>query len=181
MIKYFMNDSKRSIIIYSMLIVFTILLGICIRNVLFTFVIVEGNSMSPTMNDGDIIFINKWSKKFKANDIVIFKINDFKDLILIKRIIGPAHSRVYIDNFRVYLNDQLLSEKKMLWNFDAFECRYSSLLKSAASEVIVLGDNRCNSFDSRAFGSIPEKNILGKVITIIPLTKLFSFSVKNDL
>ncbi|MDO9183538.1 MAG: signal peptidase I [Bacteriovorax sp.] len=154
--------------------VIAILIGLGIRTYVLSARFVEGDSMSPTIHEGDLVLVNMWSKNFELGNIVIFKTANTK-MILIKRIVANPNSAIFIENFKLYRNKILVPEDlqyTLSWDKDAFECRFSNIQKSAANEFLVLGDNRCYSADSRVFGGVPTKNILGKVLINLKLSSL---------
>lgn len=127
-----------------------------------------GNSMSPTILDGDGILINKVSYAFhepERFDVIIFepKIANVSEYY-IKRIIGlPGETFQIVDGY-VYINGEKLEDPYFT------EAIYNAGLATDAitlgyDEYFVLGDNRNNSEDSRFsnVGNIRKKEILGKI------------------
>lgn len=107
---------------------------------------IKGNSMNPALNDGDIVVLNKtayWFKKPSPGDIVAFK-KDGK--ILIKRVYDNIDFLKLYD-YNVVETDSTLSAER-----------------NTEGEIFVLGDNPSESVDSRQFGSVKSKEILGKII-----------------
>lgn len=138
---------------------------------------VVGPSMQPTLNNGDVIILNKISYKFtniKRKDIV--SLYDEESKYLIKRIIGlPGEYIEYKDN-KLYVNNGLINEdylkENMPTNFKLTDLGYNKIPEDM---YLVLGDNRSNSLDSRdpKLGLVHKKNILGKVsFRIWPLNKI---------
>jgi signal peptidase I len=164
------------------------LLGFATRTYFFSIRMVEGNSMNPTLHDGDFVLVNMWSRDFSQGDIAIFRPQG-SPITLIKRIMAKPESIFYIDDYTVYINQGPLGGKKNAlkdaislvpesvegkkyftqWKLDTIDCRYSDILRSKKDEFIMIGDNRCESSDSRVFGPIPRKEMVGKII------KSFSF------
>ncbi len=107
----------------------------------FHFIIVRGNSMYPTLEQGNIL-LGKKMKCIKTGDIVTFK----KDYTMIKRIIAREGDIVKISNRRLYINNTLLSN---------YYCKTNDMvMKINKNEFFVLGDNPNDSYDSRDFGVV---------------------------
>lgn len=138
---------------------------------------VVGPSMSPTLKDGDIVILNKFSYKFndiKRGDIVSLNYADTK--YLIKRVIGLPGEYVAIKDNKVYIGDKILKEYYLkdveMKDFTLNDLGYDVIPKN---KYLVLGDNRGNSLDSRdqKVGLIDKKDIVGKVkLRIWPLNKM---------
>lgn len=133
---------------------------------------VEGQSMMPRLYDQDRIFVNKFiyplrewlgdKQPIKRGDIVVLLFPDDPSKSYIKRVVGLPGEDVQIANGRLYING-LLTEEPYL------EAQYLSNDTSGPIHVkehhyFVLGDNRRNSSDSRAWGFVPEKYIYGKAV-----------------
>ncbi len=126
---------------------------------------VVGPSMEPNYKSGDLLFLNKISYRFKEPrlfDVVVIANDDTK--YMIKRIIGlPGDTIEYKDN-KLYINGEVTKE---YFNISGVTKDFS--LEQFDYEVIpegyyfVLGDNRENSKDSRVYGLISRKDIIGKV------------------
>ncbi|MBP3766299.1 MAG: signal peptidase I [Bacilli bacterium] len=148
---------------------------------LFIFVVgidqVVGPSMNPTLKEGDVIIVNKLLYRFKdikRNDIVVLS-QDEKHMI--KRVVGlPGDNIEYIDNY-LYVNGKKYKEpfiKDVITeDFSLKDLGYDKIPKDM---YLVLGDNRENSRDSRNYGLINKKQIIGKTfIRIWPLKKIKLF------
>jgi len=130
---------------------------------------VSGQSMYPTFNDGQYILTNIVFLNFegpKLGDTVVFKAPNDPEKDFIKRIIGIEGDRIYIKDGKVYRNGKLLDESAYL-KPDLFTGPEAFLAEREEVTVppdsyFVLGDNRPHSADSREWGFIPIKNIIGK-------------------
>ena len=132
--------------------------------------IVDGNSMFPTLKDGDHLIIFNLQKSFNRFDIVVFNsdINDKE--FLIKRVIGLPGENVKIDRGgKIYINDELLETDR--YAADTTEDPGLALYDNGGvdlgeDEYFVMGDNRNRSEDSRfaPVGNIKRSEIAGRVI-----------------
>lgn len=135
---------------------------------------VVGPSMSKTLNNKDIIIIDKLSYRFsepKRFDIISFEYAETK--YLIKRIIGlPGEHIKYVDGI-LYINDIKYEDKNSLNEItDDFDIKSLGFDVIPDDMYLVLGDNRTNSLDGRSkkVGLIRKEDIIGKsLIRIWPL------------
>ena len=154
---------------------------------------VEGASMSPTLESGQYLIVNKlayvdldfvrlsklipiWrvtdledNHNVRApvrGEIVVFRFPDpnpdNRKRDFVKRVIGIPGDKIEIVNGVVWVNEEPLHEVYLLFR-DTFNLD-ERILKE--SHYFVLGDNRVGSKDSRAWGAVPEENILGKVWSV---------------
>ena len=157
-IKEFIKDTSKYIIVA--LFVLTIMIYVVSLQQ------VVGPSMSTTLNENNIIIIDKLSYRFskpKRYDIISFEYAETK--YLIKRIIGlPGEHIKYIDGV-LYINDQPFEDKNNLNEVtDDFDLKKLGFDVIPDDMYLVLGDNRGNSLDSRStkVGLIRKKDIIGK-------------------
>ena len=132
---------------------------------------IYGSSMTPTLQDGEIVFSVKTSD-FAPGDIVAFYYNN---KILIKRVIcGPA-DWVNIDgDGTVYVNGTVLDEPYLVEQALG-DCNIELPYQVPDGKVFVMGDHRSTSVDSRntAVGCVAQEQIVGKIIfRIWPLNRL---------
>ena len=138
---------------------------------------VVGPSMSPNLENNDILILDKISYKFKQikrGDIVSLYYADTK--YLIKRVIGLPGERVEFHNNNLYINNELIEENYLqnvvTEDFALDELGYATI---PSDMYLVLGDNRENSLDSRdpEVGLVKKDDIIGKVrLRIWPLNKI---------
>jgi signal peptidase I len=126
---------------------------------------VVGTSMIPALGKGIKVTVDKKAyekSQPQRGDIIAFK--DDSGNALIKRVIGLPGETVEIKDKKVYIGGNELSEG-YLYERDSTETVVNASWVVPAKSVFVMGDNRASSKDSREFGSIPVKNIIGKVIS----------------
>ena len=150
-----------------------LVLVIIIKQFVITPVMVDGDSMLPTLKDKDIMILNRIKYKYsdiKRFDIVV--IHDH-DTYIIKRVIGLPGDKIKYKNDKLYVNNKLVKENfshALTQDYNIKELGESTVPKD---NYFVVGDNRINSLDSRTIGFIPKKEILGKTrLTILPLSRL---------
>ena len=162
-----MNKKKKEIIEYIVLIVVILL----IRTYLFVPIMVSGNSMVPTLNNGDVMILNKFS--YLVNDIKRFDIVvvDYENEYIIKRVIGLPGDYVEYKNDILYVNGKKIKEEYDREYTEDFNLNDLNIEKIPNNYYLVLGDNRPISKDSRKIGLIDKKNIKGTTNFI-----LFPFS-----
>lgn len=146
--------------------IIVIVVVVFIRTFIVTPVKVNGTSMYPTLDGGEIMLLNKLGK-IDRYDIVVLKIDAENDN-LIKRIIGLPGETVEIKDNKVYINDKEFEDSfgyGITYNIDK--------VTLGDDEYFVLGDNRIVSLDSRVFGKIKKKDIKGTTNFIIyPFKKI---------
>ncbi len=130
---------------------------------------IKGNSMEPNLHNNEYILTDKISYRFsepKRGDIIIFKAPNNPEVDYIKRIIGLPGERVKIQNGQVYINGKILNEPyiKDLTNLSSGYMKEGEEIVVPEDEYLAFGDNRPHSSDSREFGPIPSKLIIGKAI-----------------
>jgi len=141
---------------------------------LFTFILlnyflgaftVQGDSMKPTLQSRDKLIVWKWkvNKNLKRFDLVIFYQPDQPQRMLVKRVIALPGETLQIKDNRILINGQELEE-----NYST-NLRYEvyqdlAEVKVPPAHYFLLGDNRFISVDSRSFGFVPERYIIGRVI-----------------
>ena len=151
--------------------IFIILAVVLIRTFIVTPAIVDGGSMDNTLENGQLVLINKFIYRFddiNRFDIVVIN-NDADSDKIIKRVIGlPNEIIEYRDNI-LYINGKKVKAEIGFIDTEDF------IAKTGENEYFVLGDNRPISKDSRYLGLIDEDNILGKAIyRIWPISKVGS-------
>ena len=125
---------------------------------------VEGDSMEPSLIDGQFVVVNRLAYKLtkpERGDIVVFNFPLNPDRRFIKRIIGLPGDLVQVNDGEVFINGNLLTEPYL-----AAPAAYNDQWEIGRTEVFVLGDNRNNSSDSQNWGPLELQDIIGKAFLV---------------
>ena len=129
---------------------------------------VKGDSMDPTLKDGDLMILNKLSYKvgdIKRFDIVVI---DNGNSNIIKRVIGLPGEVVKFEDNKLYINDSEIEESFLPEGKITNDFEY----KVSDNCYFVMGDNRQISQDSRAFGCFDISKIMGRTsLTFFPFDR----------
>ncbi|MCR4329967.1 MAG: signal peptidase I [Candidatus Roizmanbacteria bacterium] len=131
---------------------------------------IRGSSMLPTFKDKEYILTDKITYKLRQpqrGEVVILQSPANADIDFIKRIIGLPGDSVSINNGKVYLNERELSEPYISVYTPVFPggfLKEGDRISIPQGSFFVLGDNRPGSSDSREYGLIPFKHIIGRVV-----------------
>ena len=140
---------------------------------------VVGNSMYSTLEDGDVLILNKFKYRFfdiERGDIISLENDDTK--YLIKRVIGLPGDSISIKDNTLYINGEVYIENYLEEGlvYDDFELTSLGYDVIPDDMYLVLGDNRPDSVDSREIGLVSKDDIIGKIsFRIWPLNKLAVF------
>lgn len=137
-------------------------LSVLLATVFFPILRVSGVSMEPTLEDGQIIVLEK-SGKFKTGDLIGFY---YQNKILLKRVIGCAGDYIDIDaDGSVYVNDEKLDEP-YLKDQALGECDINLPYQVPDGKIFVMGDHRSKSIDSRSklVGCVSDEQVVGRVV-----------------
>lgn len=144
-------------------------------------------SMEPTLHgckgcNDDHVLVDKISYRIhgpKAGDIVVFhrpraaNPAEVPESVLIKRVIATGGDKIAIRKGRVYVNSLVLDEPYLNKDHSCYPTMNMARRTVPKNDVFVMGDNRCDSIDSRAFGPVPTSSIIGRAFAIIwPLNRI---------
>jgi signal peptidase I len=138
--------------------------------------VVDGESMHPTFENLNYLIVDEAIYDFKAparGEVIVFRYPGNPSIFYIKRIIGLPGETVSINHGIVTImtpdGKNLTLAEPYIVNEDATYTKNTSL---NAGEYFVMGDNRPNSSDSRVWGVLPRKNIVGRVdLRLLPISK----------
>jgi len=145
--------------------------AILVANLWLPILKVTGTSMSPTLQEGQVLMASK-GHDFKTGDVIAFYYNN---KILVKRVIAMPGDWVNIsEDGTVYVNDIAIDEPYL--NEKALgDCNIELPYQVPESKIFVMGDNRSVSLDSRntAIGCVSEEQVVGRItFAIWPLSEI---------
>ncbi|MBL7151477.1 MAG: signal peptidase I [Candidatus Omnitrophica bacterium] len=166
----------------------SIIVALILAMIIRTFVVqafkIPTGSMRPTLQEGDLILVNKFIygarvpftdlrlpglAQLKRGDVIVFIYPEDPKKDFIKRLIGLPGDTVEIKDGTVYINDNPVLDpvfnQRYYYNRGQWGQENQKITVTQDS-YFVLGDNSASSQDSRYWGYVPEKNILGRAILI---------------
>lgn len=142
-----------------------LLVVILIRTYLVTPIMVNGPSMQPTLEGGEIMILNKTPKTYERFEVVVV---DTGKEDIIKRVIALPGETITCEHGIVYVNDRRQDEEYSKGVTSDFE-----KVKLGEDEYFVMGDNREDSLDSRRFGAFSADKIKGSTsFVLFPFNKI---------
>ncbi|NCP46839.1 signal peptidase I [Candidatus Collierbacteria bacterium CG1_02_44_10] len=130
---------------------------------------VKGSSMFPTFKDKEYLLTDKVTYRTRAprdGDVIVFKAPINEDFDFIKRIIATPGQTVMLKEGRVYVDGQMLDEFYLPKEYMTVPGQFlheGEEYTVLPEEIMTFGDNRDHSSDSRDWGPVPYRNIVGKV------------------
>ncbi|MFH0912886.1 MAG: signal peptidase I [Candidatus Omnitrophota bacterium] len=165
-------------------IIVAFILAMFIRTFIVQAFKIPTGSMRPTLIEGDLILVNKfiygakipftdWNlpglREPKRGDVIVFIYPENPKKDFIKRLVGLPDEKVEIKNGTAYINDMPILDnifsQRYYYNRGEFS-QEGQKTQIPKESFFVLGDNSASSQDSRYWGFVPHKNILGKAILI---------------
>ncbi|OCA85459.1 signal peptidase I [Bacillus sp. FJAT-27225] len=172
-----MAKKKNEVWEWTKALLVAVALAAVIRYFLFAPIVVDGQSMMPTLKHADRMIVNKFSYQIgepERFDIIVFHAPENKDYI--KRVIGLPGDTIEYKDDTLYVNGKAYEEpyleeyKKMVVDgplTDPFTLEEKIGRKTVPEgELFVMGDNRRYSKDSRHIGTIPMEKVLGKTSVV---------------
>ncbi|HEX3812804.1 MAG TPA: signal peptidase I [Mycobacteriales bacterium] len=162
---------RRRLLEWPVLVGMALLVALVVRTFVLQSFYIPSGSMFDTLKINNRVVVNKLSyhlHPIHRGDVVVFnrpknvKISD-KDLI--KRVIGLPGDVMSGHDGSVYVGSRRLSEP-----YVKASCHGTgdfAPITVPAHDIFVMGDNRCNSYDSRFFGPIPQSLVVGRAFLLI--------------
>jgi len=174
------KGSQRSLLVYT---VVALGLALFIRFFIAAPYVVSGASMEPNFHDWQYLIVDRISYDLEAparGDIIVFDLPQNESRALIKRIIGLPNETVVLSGQKVTITN---AEHPQGFTLEEPYLDPANLtgvneltMTLANDEYFVLGDNRRVSADSRIWGSLPRKDIVGRVfMRLYPLNQISIF------
>src|SRR5450759_2966983 len=150
-------------------IVLTVLMFLVIRFAVQNFN-VEGTSMEPSLHNGELILVDKWTYLFhppQRGDVIAFFAPPEPTLDYVKRIIGVPGDRITINDTTVIVDGVTLNESYVAAiNQGNTSGATIQNMPVPPNKYFVLGDDRIRSSDSRFWGFVPRQNIIGRAALV---------------
>lgn len=170
----FLESAFKEILTF---IVLAIIIVVPIRLFVAQPFVVEGESMHPTFESGDYLIVDELTYHISApkrGDVVIFRYPNDPNVFYIKRIIGLPGETVHINHGQTTVTKvdgtTVTLDESYVVSEDATYTEDSTL---GPDQYFVMGDNRPRSSDSRIWGPLPKKNMMGRAfLRLIPVNEV---------
>lgn len=164
--RYFIKEWVEPVII-------AVILALIIRTFIVQAFKIPTGSMRPTLIEGDRILVNKFIYKFKKperGDVIVFLSPEDKKKDFIKRLVGLPEENVKIAHGSILINDKIVETDSVMreryyYNAGNFG-EEDKTITVPEDAYYVLGDNSISSRDSRYWGFLPKKYLIGKAFLI---------------
>ena len=166
-------------------IIIAVILALLIRTFVVQAFKIPSGSMIPTFKVGDRIFVNKFLygakipftnfnmpavREPKRGDIIVFISPEDHKKDFVKRLIAVGGESVEIKDGKIYIDGKVVEDPasiKAIYYYNAGDYgKEGETIKVPKNSYFVLGDNSSSSRDSRYWGFVPRKNILGRAMLI---------------
>ena len=146
---------KIAVILIALFFLFTLMFGIHRTT---------DNSMSPAIQEGDLVIFYRLDKNYAATDTLIL---DYDGTKQVRRVVAVAGDVVDIVESGLMINGSLVQEPNIYQDTLRYTDGVNFPVTVGSEQVFVLGDGRKDSIDSRLYGVVDIRDTFGKVMTII--------------
>jgi signal peptidase I len=146
-----------------------LLLGLGLRVFVLRTLTVSSSSMSPTLCPGDRVVVDLWDPDIgdlAHDDLVALRPGKAK-VPVVKRVVGLPGDEVAIRDALLYVNGDRVHEPYV--DHKSIDALFYGPVVVPADRILVLGDARAVSIDSRAYGPVRSDRLLGRVVLRLPL------------
>ncbi len=151
-----------------------------IRAVLFQPFLVSGASMEPNVSQSNYLIIDELTYRFRAparGEVIVFRYPGDPSTFYIKRVMGLPGEQVDVAGGALSIDGVKIDESAYLKGIGTSGDVHTKL---DASHYFVMGDNRSNSYDSRAWGPLDKKYIVGRaLVRLFPFNRISVFAEEN--
>lgn len=160
--------SRSRFLEWPLTIVLALLVALLVRGFLVQQFVVEGSSMVPTFAGGERVLVNRFVYRFTEpdrGDVVVASLERLGSSVeVVKRVVGLPGEMLEVRGCDVLVDDEVV--------FSVLEREIpcgpvAAPLLVPEGHVYLLGDNRGNSLDSRAFGPVPLTGVVGRVDVVL--------------
>lgn len=168
---------RRELFDWIQAIVVALVVSFLLKNYVLTLAKVQGESMEPSLQHEDRLYVNRLMYEPEKGDVIIFRPASDPNRPYIKRIIATEGDTLYIDfvSGDVFVNDEKIDEPYINEETHLMGRYIESLIANGnytrenpivieEDKMFVMGDNRNASKDSREIGQVPEDEIIGHAI-----------------
>jgi signal peptidase I len=122
---------------------------------------VTGDSMSPTLHNGAVVLVDKRDRRPERGDIITFDAPD-DGAPTVKRVVGVGGDVVAVEDAILRVNGSVVDEPYV--DHESIDALYYGPVTVPAGSLLVLGDQRAGSIDSREYGAVPSEAVTGRVL-----------------
>ena len=167
-------------------IVIALLIAIPVRYFIAEPFVVDGASMDPTFKTGHFLIIDRLSYRFKEpkrGDVIVFRYPNNPSTFYIKRIIGLPGESISLQNGVVKINHSSTTDSlREPYIVDIHKSYDNAEFSLNKDQYFVMGDNRAESSDSRTWGPLDKKFIIGRpAFRVLPINKISTYPGEYNL
>ncbi|HUM84078.1 MAG TPA: signal peptidase I [Lachnospiraceae bacterium] len=156
---------KSDIISFVEKLIFFLFLIWLLFGAVFGFKVVTNDDMKPRISADDLLIYYRLNKTYRANDVIIFQKDNVQ---YIGRIVGVGGDKIEIDDDgSIKINDSVIGEDNIYYATKPYDEGITFPVTLKEDEFFILCDYREGAKDSRYFGPVNTKEVMGKIITVL--------------